>query len=71
MTHLHLAPSHWAPHDETQSPCSKVGGHSATDLARLSTVPRSSLTSLDKHLRTAEERENSVSCLDAFLILAF
>lgn len=58
--YLHLGPSRWAPHDETQSPCSKVGWRSVTDLALLCTKPQSSSMSLDKHLRKAEQREDNV-----------
>lgn len=53
--YLRLAPIHWALSDETGSPCSRVGGRSVIVLSLLCTEPRSSLMSLDKHLRTAEE----------------
>lgn len=56
LEHLHLAPSHWAQCDETESPCNGVGDRSVTFLVLLCTEPQSSLMSLDTDRRTAEER---------------
>lgn len=55
IQYLHLAPSHRALPDETESPCSREGSHSVTILALLCTDPQSSLMSLDKYLWTAEQ----------------
>lgn len=57
--YLHLAPSHWVPHDETQSPCSRVGSLSVTHHTLRCTKPWSCLMSLDKCLKRAKVRDNA------------